>query len=311
MLNCRLRRILRCANVLALAGFSAATTAQPAPVPVTATRVAGSVHRIDGAIDVIGASIGPDGILLVDGGYPPMVGRVRALLRTLSGTDAPPRLVVNTHWHHAFANESLGPTSLIMAHRAVRPRLGRSNLMAGRQIPPWTQAGWPAVSVGDSLTLHFNGERISIVHLPRAHTDGDVVVIFHGSNVVMTGDAYVPHLPWIDIAAGGSLDGLRQAIAHLLRIVPRDATVVPGHGPTGTYADIERFQQMLNENVAHVERQIAAGRSLAEIQAAGVPEQWRSWKMPCPSGCFSRASTAVSYPMAEGRQRSSSATANG
>src|ERR687896_509481 len=95
-----------------------------------------------------------------------------------------------------------------------------------RLVPPQAPMGWPIMTFKDSLTVHFNGERITLVHLPRAHTDGDVAVVFHGSKVVMTGDVYVPHLPWIDLASGGRLDGLVRAIELLLRITPPDAKIV-------------------------------------------------------------------------------------
>jgi glyoxylase-like metal-dependent hydrolase (beta-lactamase superfamily II) len=271
---------------LAAATLVLAATAPPvaAQGPLRATHVAGAVHRIDGAVDVIGASVGRDGVLLVDAGYARTVAELRSVLRRF-GTDRP-RILVNTHWHHAFANESIGPSTVIVAHSAVRSRLGRTNDMAGRVIPPQSPAGWPVVTFEDSLTIHFNGERITLVHLPRAHTDGDVAVVFHGSKVVMTGDAYVPHLPWIDLASGGRLDGLVRATDLLLRITPRDAKIVPGHGPTTSYADLARFREMLDDNIAHVRRQIAAGRSLEDVQSAGVPERWRSWEGGVPQRMF-------------------------
>ncbi len=255
-----------------------------AQAPLRATHVAGAVHRIDGAVDVIGVSVGPDGVLLVDAGYPGTVAQVRSVLQGLGAQRA--KLLINTHWHHAFANESVGPSTVIVAHHAVRRRLARTNDMAGRVIPAQSPAGWPTVTFEDSLTIHFNGERITLVHLPRAHTDGDIAVVFHSSKVVMTGDVYVPHLPWIDLASGGWLDGLVRATDLLLQITPPDAKMVPGHGPTGSYADLARFRDMLHDNITHVRRQIAAGRSLQEVQASGVPEQWRRWEGGVPQRMF-------------------------
>jgi glyoxylase-like metal-dependent hydrolase (beta-lactamase superfamily II) len=252
--------------------------------PPRVTHVAGSVHRVDGGVDVTGASVGADGLLLVDAGYPRGVGRLRTVLGAL-GPERP-RIVINTHWHHAFANESLGPSAVIIAHRAVRERLGRVSDMAGRSVGPQSPSGWPVVTFEDSVVLHFNGERITVVHLPNAHTDGDAAVVFHGSKVVMTGDAYVPHFPWIDLASGGNLRGLLRATERLLGTVPRDAKIVPGHGATMAYADLEQFRAMLLDNVEHVRRQVAAGRSLAEVQAAGVPSRWRSWEGGVPQRMF-------------------------
>ncbi len=270
------------AGAFVILGTRDAATQSTAPLPIT--HVAGAVHRVDGGVDVTGASIGSDGLLLVDAGYPETLGRLRAALDARGA--GRPRLVINTHWHHAFANESLGPSTIILAHRAVRERLARTNIMAGRTIGPQSPAGWPMVTFADSVVVHFNGERLTIVHLPNAHTDGDAAVIFHGSKVVMTGDAYVPHLPWIDLASGGQLHGLLRAIDYLLRIVPRDAKIIPGHGPTVTYTDLERFRAMLLDNVEAVQRQIAAGRSLEEVQATGVPERWRAWEAGVPQRMF-------------------------
>src|SRR5688572_17650754 len=239
------------ANILAVAVASVlevpALSAQCDTSGLRVSHVRGSVHRIDGAIDVVAASIGSDGVLLVDAGYPGTVAGLRSAVRQLGGRDI--KILLNTHWHHAFANDSFGERTTIIAHRRARDRTARANVMAGRIISPRTAKGQPAVAVDDSLSIYFNGERITLLHLPNAHTDGDVVVTFHTSRVVMTGDVFVPHLPWIDRDSGGRLSGLRTAIDRLLRVIPRDATIIPGHGPTSTYEDLQRFRDMLDANV--------------------------------------------------------------
>jgi hypothetical protein len=47
----------------------AVSQAQDEFKPITVTHVQGSVYLLDGAVDEIGASVGNDGVLLVDGGY--------------------------------------------------------------------------------------------------------------------------------------------------------------------------------------------------------------------------------------------------
>ncbi|MGH2397553.1 MAG: hypothetical protein ACRDFW_11325 [bacterium] len=142
------------------------------------------------------------------------------------------------------------------------------------------------ITFEDSLVIHFNGEDVRLLHFPEAHTDGDVVVFFPKSNVVMTGDIFVPHVPWTDQASGGRVAGLVAAIDRLLTLVPRDAKLIPGHGRVSSHDDLRQFCALLGEAIALVKARVAEGRSLADVQKERLPKKWDGWIDQIPVSVF-------------------------
>ena len=76
-----------------------------------------------------------------------------------------------------------------------------------------------------------------VFHVPAAHSDGDSMVHFRRSDVLVTGDVFTPgRYPVIDLERGGSVQGLIDAVNQILRItVPlkyqeAGTYVIPGHG---------------------------------------------------------------------------------
>jgi glyoxylase-like metal-dependent hydrolase (beta-lactamase superfamily II) len=254
------------------------------PVRISTTHVGGSVYMLDGVVDQVAVSVGEDGILVVDPSYMEYVDQVLAEIAKLK--PGKPRFVINTHWHHGFANEAFPPEAILVAHSKARESYQRTNFMFNRNIPPKPPSAWPDVTFEDRLTLHFNGEPVELIYFPQAHTDSDIAVLFRHSNVLMTGDVFVPSIPWIDYESGGSLVGLVEGIDKLLSIAPKDARIIPGHGRLSTYKDLEAFRDMLHETMTAVRTGMAAGKSLEQIQAAGVPARWKSWLSVVPEGVF-------------------------
>lgn len=197
----------------------------------------------------IGVAAGPDGVLLVDNQFAPMTGRILEAVAALSA--APVRLVINTHWHgdHAGGNENLaGAGAVIIAHDNVRRRLSGEQVSAffSSRVPPAPAAALPVLTFGQSVTLHLNGQTIHATHLPAAHTDGDAVVRFEQADVVHLGDLYFNGFyPFIDVEAGGSLDGMVRALDRALEQVGPATRVIPGHGPLSDRAGVLRYRDML------------------------------------------------------------------
>ena len=135
------------------------------------------------------------------------------------------------------------------------------------------------VTFEDSLSIHFNGEKIRAVHYPRSHTDGDIVIFFTGSNVVHMGDLYFnPCLPFVDLDYGGDVEGLAQSIASIIADLPPDARIIPGHGPLADVLDLKTYHRMLVETTDRVRQGMAADMSLDQIKAKGLPEEWDGWE---------------------------------
>jgi glyoxylase-like metal-dependent hydrolase (beta-lactamase superfamily II) len=265
--------------LLALAAGSA--TAQErdfSKVEIKATQVAGSVYMLEGAGGNIGASVGPDGILIVDDQFAPLSDKIRTALRLLSPGKL--QFVLNTHWHgdHTGSNPAFGKEATIIAHDNVRKRLSTEQGSGDEKTPPMAKEGLPVITFGDALSVHFNGEEIKAIHFPSGHTDGDSVIFFTGSNVVHMGDDFFTgRFPYVDTDSGGSVQGMIAAVEKVLAQIPADAKIIPGHGPLSTPADLKAYHRMLVETLGIVRTKMQAGKDLATIQKEGLPEEWKEW----------------------------------
>ncbi len=247
-------------------------------VEIQAVHVAGNVYALEGAGGKIGVSVGEDGILIVDDQFAPLADKIRAALKTLG--EGKLRFILNTHWHgdHTGGNPEFGPEAPIIAHTNVRKRLMQEHKRGHRTIPPMKKEGLPVLTFDSSLSIHFNGEEIRAIHFPHGHTDGDLIIFFTGSNVVHMGDVFFAgRFPFVDLDSGGDVEGLIQNVAAIIRQLPEEVEIIPGHGPISTLTDLNHYLTMLRETTAHVRRQMAAGKSLSAIQQAGLPEKWEPW----------------------------------
>ena len=247
-------------------------------VEMKSTHVAGNVYMLEGAGGNIGVSVGEDGILIVDDQFAPLADKIRAALKDLG--DGKLKFILNTHWHgdHTGGNPEFGPEAPIIAHTNVRKRLMQEHKRGDRIIPPMKKEGLPVITFDHSLSVHFNGEEIKAIHSPHAHTDGDLIIYFTKSNVVHMGDIYFSgRFPFIDRASGGTVQGVIDAVEQVLRTIPEDARIIPGHGPLSTKKDLENYRSMLRETWDFVKKQKSQGKTLEAVQQMGLPEKWSSW----------------------------------
>jgi len=247
-------------------------------VSIKSTHVAGKVYMLEGRGGNIGVSIGEDGVLIVDDQFALLSGKIREAIEKLGPGKL--KFVLNTHWHadHVGGNPSFGKEATIVAHTNVRKRLTTKQELFGRVVEPMEKDGLPVVTFDQSLSIHFNGEEIKVLHFPRGHTDGDSVILFTGSNVVHMGDhLFAGTFPFIDLEHGGDVEGFTRNVERLIEQLPADMKVIPGHGPLGTIDTVKTFHRMLVETTDVVRKSIALGKSLAEIQTEGVPAEWQGW----------------------------------
>lgn len=261
---------------LGLAAWSNARQ-DPAQAEVRATVVAGSVHFLEGQGGNIGASVGPDGVLIVDDQFAALAPKIQAALDRLDGAGSgAPRYVLNTHFHgdHTGANPLFGRSAAIVAHDNVRKRL----VAGGAGNAPMEPAGLPVVTFADGLSVHFNGEEIRMRHFPAAHTDGDSAVYFAGSKVAHLGDLFFNgRFPFVDLDSGGSVAGLTRAVESVLADLPEGSKIIPGHGPLATRADLERYRDMLVEAQQLVKEALAAGDDVPAMLSNGLLKAYDSW----------------------------------
>jgi cyclase len=247
-------------------------------VEVKVIPAAGNVYMLQGAGGNIGVSAGSDGILIVDDQYAPLAEKIRSALKSINSGKL--KFVLNTHWHgdHTGGNATFGPEAPIIAQENVRKRLAAEQHVMGETVPPSPAEALPVITFQDSVSVHFNGEEIKVIHYPHGHTDGDSVIFFTKSNVVHMGDDFFnTRFPFVDLDSGGSVQGMTAGVAKVLAQIPADAKVIPGHGDLSNVAGLKAYHHMLTETTAIVQKQITAKKTLAQIKTAGLPDQWKEW----------------------------------
>lgn len=251
------------------------------PVTLSSSEIADGLYLLQGKGGNVLASVGDDGVLLIDDDYADLAPLYKAKLAELGSKL--PRFLINTHWHgdHVGGNNFWGASgATIVAHENVRKRVSsdQHNALFGRTTPALPRAGWPVVTFSDSMALNFNNDTLELQHFPAGHTDGDVVVFFVGSNVVHMGDHFFKNrFPFVDLASGGSAEGYLNNVESILLRVDAQTVIVPGHGGLANYADLLRYQQMLVETRAEMVQMKNEGLSLKAMQARGLDRKWQSW----------------------------------
>ncbi len=254
-------------SVLAAALLPAAVSAQDFDdVVMKVHAVAGKVSYIEGRGGNIGLFIGEDGVFLIDDQYAPLTERIVAAVREQS--DLPIRFLVNTHMHpdHTGGNENFGRMgTLIFGHDNVRSQMAAADYA---EEPP-------LITFSDDMSFHINGETVRAFKVPNAHTNGDVFIKFEGSNVVHTGDVYrTTTYPYIDMSNGGSFLGTIKALAVLMDVSDEATRIVPGHGVVSNAAEVKVVHDMLRVISDRVEQAIDDGKSLQEVQSAGLTTEY-------------------------------------
>jgi glyoxylase-like metal-dependent hydrolase (beta-lactamase superfamily II) len=254
-----------------------------AKAEIKVSKVAGNVYllRSDTGSNMA-ASVGEDGVLLVDASYSQMLDKTReALLRI---TKQPVRYLVNTHYHGDHTGGNVGfPDAVVVAHANALKRLAAGgvggNFATFRfEYPALPPAALPKLTFEREFTLPFNGEEVRVLHHPQSHTDGDAIVYFPKANVVHMGDQFTVYgFPDIDVAGGASTPGWIAALDDVLRMLPPDVKVIPGHGPLSTMNDVKRFRNMLSETLEAVRAAVLAGKTPEQMKQEKILEPWKKW----------------------------------
>lgn len=241
-------------------------------VQVRTVKAGEGVYMLQGLGGNIGVSSGPDGVILVDDQYAPLTEKIRAALAGLN--PGPIRFILNTHWHfdHTGGNENFGKGGVvIVAHENVRRRMSAEQFMTSfpTVVPASPSGALPVVTFTDAVTFYFNGDSISALHVPPAHTDGDVIVWFRHANVIHMGDTFFNgRYPLVDLASGGSSDGFITAADRVLALSDANTKIIPGHGPLGDRVALQAFRTMMMTVRDRIKQAIAAGRTLDQVKAA-------------------------------------------
>lgn len=255
--------------LIMIAPAAAQQAAQPQPEMITTALTPEIAVLSYGNQGNVGVSHGVDGTVLIDAMYANASAKIKSSVQALGAK--PIRMVINTHWHHDHSegNENFaGNGAIVIAHENVRKRLSTLQFMSGlnRTVLPSAKGGLPLVTFTGELSFHLNGDVMHVVHVPNAHTDGDVLVYWEKANVLQMGDLFNRvTLPLIGINEGGSIDGMIRASVKGLQLSNDTTRIIPGHGAVGTKADLQAYHDMLVDIRGKVAAGISGGRSVEEI----------------------------------------------
>jgi cyclase len=281
-----MRQRLLCLAILLGCSLCAPLSAQEqdfSKVEIKATRLSGDVYLLQGAGGNVTVSLGADGVLLVDDEFAPLADKIRAALKGLGGTEQPVRFVINTHYHfdHTGGNLPFAQGgAVLIAQDKLRARLLTGGTIGNggsisREMKPAEAGALPQVTFDHELSVHLNGEDIRVEHYPNAHTDGDSIVFFPKAGVVAMGDIYVRYgFPFIDIKGGGTIQGMIGACEDVLKGLPADARIVPGHGEPASIDDLRSYLAMLRQTSARVVSALKAGKSLEQMKKERILGDW-------------------------------------
>jgi glyoxylase-like metal-dependent hydrolase (beta-lactamase superfamily II) len=267
-------------------------TRSPSDGEIHAMHVQGNVWMLAGPSANVAVQVGDEGVLVVDTMTAPLADKLVAEIRKLAG-DKPIRWIVNTHVHpdHIGGNAKVAEAgeSVIAGNFAGQAGQAAANFakivthenVEARMVqaqPPLPQAAMPTDTFfTDQFEMYFNGEAVQITHVPNAHTDGDVMVFFRKSDVLVAGDAFVTtSFPVLDQDRGGSLNGIVASLNTILDItVPRDKQeggtyVIPGHGRLTDEADVVEYRDMVTIIRDRIQNAVSKGMTLAQVKAAGL-----------------------------------------
>jgi cyclase len=320
----RLALLAASAAVACLFTDARATAQQPAAVSdIRVLPIKGNIWMITAAGSNVVASIGKDGILLVDTGAAAVTEKLLATIQTLNRQVTAMRMpqkscvgIVQgcTWWNSAtFQSTTAAPpapkpivgivnTSFDLEHmggNAVIAAAGRSHVSTAPQDAwiiahekasahqakdsPIAQGALPSESYdGDSFKLNFfNGEGVVLWHMPAAHTDGDTIVQFRESEVLVAGDILdMTGYPVIDVDKGGSIHGVVKALNWILdtaiveHMMEGGTMIVPGHGRLADSADVAYYRDMMTIMRDRVQAAIKKGLTLPQIKAAKLTRDY-------------------------------------
>ena len=289
----------------ALVGASALTvysqTAKP-PAPLRIERVRGNVHMIAGEGGNVAVAVTDEGVVLVDDMFDRNHADILTQVRSL--TDKPIRYVLNTHQHddHAGGDLKMLPIAEVIAHKNVRANLTHIK-QPYYEDTPGTPIGLPRVTFSDQLSVNLGPSEIQARYFGRGHTSGDAIVYFPDLKVIHTGDLFLartasaaaaasrrpPGVPiYVDYAQGGSFIEWSRTLEGILTL--DFDTIIPGHGPVSTRADLVKFKadlEAMRTRIAGLIRQNATKAAVVKVFEDDYG--WRSTGCPATpptAGCL-------------------------
>jgi glyoxylase-like metal-dependent hydrolase (beta-lactamase superfamily II) len=279
-----------CLAPLALA--SHAQTLKPAR-PLDIARVKGDLYMISGEGGNAAVYVTAEGVILVDDMFYRNFDDIRA--KVASVTDRPIVYVLNTHQHddHAGGNAKMLAIANVIAQENVRANLEHIK-QPYYEDTPGTPIGLPNITFSDELVVYLGGKEVRAKYFGRGHTSGDAVIYFPELKAIHTGDLFLGRTAaasaaaaakppgvniYVDYAQGGSFLDWTRTLDGVLTL--DFDTVIPGHGPVSTRADVVRFRADLEAMRTRIADLIHTGATKQQVLTVFEMDYgWRSTGCP-------------------------------
>jgi glyoxylase-like metal-dependent hydrolase (beta-lactamase superfamily II) len=242
------------------------------------SKLTGNIYKIDQNPTnnfVHLASAGEDGILLIDTAFRDTGQELLTKLKKLGNGEI--KYVVNTHIHedHIGANGLFAKQALIISHAKARERFFKPYYY----LPPIDPGGAPTLTFKNSLTLHFNGDKVILKHVKPGHTDGDITVYFPGSKVLYIGDLVIHgRFSTVDFTKGGNIKGFMENLRSLIKDYPDDTRYILAHGPEYNKEKLRTYLKAFVITAPLIEQLLKEGRSVTEIINSDVFNNYKNWQ---------------------------------
>jgi glyoxylase-like metal-dependent hydrolase (beta-lactamase superfamily II) len=254
----------------------------PADAPASASlHVAGQVWLLTIGGHNVAVQVGSEGVLVVNPGPEDIVDAVSAEIAKLAPGKRI-RVIVDTDdgVEHIGGNARLASgaapreqRAAVFAHENASLRIAAAGL-SDRHSPTDT-------FFRGTRELYFNDEPIEIIHVPSATSDGDVLVYFRKSDVIVTGSVLEDlAYPIIRTADGGTVNGTLEALNHILDLTIAEyraqggTMVIPNRGRIYDEGDVAEYRDMLTIIRDRVQDAIGKGSTLEQVQAARLARDY-------------------------------------
>ena len=227
--------------------------------------------------------VGEQGVILVDTGSTDEIGR--HLAKTIAKiTPKPVTHIINTHHHgdHVLGNIAFPGAEILSSEqcKSLVEKTGEEWIqimesMVGRKFPNTRPVPASVTFKEDSSSdRSLQGVKMLLWVPHGSHTPGDMMVYLPDDKVLIGGDVLVNTT--VPVLRDGFV---RNWIAALARVQDFDArTIVPGHGPLMTKADVARLHRLLAGFYAGVEAGYKKGLSDSEVRSTLNLAEWKKLK---------------------------------
>jgi cyclase len=246
--------------------------AQFGGMPIQAQPLTDTITLLSGPGGNVVVLNGADGKLMGDTFVQPAWPHLKDALEAIG--KAPVKTAIDTHWHfdHSDNNASLRAAgATLVAHENTKKRMSETHTLAVLNLTfePSPAAALPQQTFSQNHKIMMNGETVSLVHVPPAHTDSDIYIHFEKGNVLQTGDIFFNGIyPYIDDGTGGSVSGMIAGAVKLLAVADSNTKIVPGHGALGNKGDLMKYRDMLTTVRERLQKLKSSGKSVEEAVAA-------------------------------------------